>query len=342
MKVLFDHPAPFALAHGGLQTQIEQTKAGLERRGVEVEHLRWWDAGQTGQMIHYWGAPSLSYLKAAREKGLPVVVTYLFTATCNRSPWQLKIQGVITRALLALPGWGGIKNRLHWQSFQVADRMIVGLEAERRVLTTVFGLADERITRVPLGLHRDFLETGKPSRSESWLITTGTITNRKRSVELAQLARQAEVPILFVGKPYHSDDPYWKEFLALIDDRFVFHRDHVDTRAEMISLLQSSRGFVIYSQYENWCLSAHEAAACGLPLLVPDLPWSRECFAAGASYLDATMTSQNRDTLRTFYEKCPSLSAPATQLYSWDEVAGQIEACYQSVLMAGHASHNKT
>jgi glycosyltransferase involved in cell wall biosynthesis len=334
MKVLFDHPTPFALAHGGLQIQIEQTKAALERRGVEVEHLRWWDDRQTGDLIHYFGAPSPSYLKLAREKNIPVVVTHLFTATCNRSPSQLKIQGMITRSLLALPGWGMIKDQLNWQSFRMADRMIVGLEAERRVLRTVFGLPDHKITSVPLGLHQDFLEAGKPSRSEPCLITTGTITQRKRSVELAVMARQAQVPVLFVGKPYHPDDPYGKEFAALIDNRFVFHRDHVDSRAEMIGLLQSSRGFVIYSQFENWCLSAHEAAACGLPLLVPDLPWSRECFAEKASYLESKNTSQNPASLRSFYENCPSLSAPAIKLYSWDEVASRLEACYRSLATA--------
>ena len=101
----------------------------------------------------------------------------------------------------------------------------------------------------------------------------------------------------------------------------------------MIGLLQSSRGFVIYSQFENWCLSAHEAIACGLPVLVPDLPWSRECVATQASYLDAKPTSQNPAKLRSFYENCPGLSAPAIKLYSWDDVALQLQACYQSLLI---------
>jgi len=334
MKVLLDHSSPFALAHGGVQIQIEESKAALERAGLEIEYLRWWDEGQNGDLIHYFGAPSVAYLKMARDKNIPVVVTHMFSAACNRSPLQLKIQGAVTRTLMALPCWGMIKNQLNWKSFHMADRMIVGLQAERRVLRTVHGVSPDKIVNVPLGLHQAFLEVGKPSRSESRLITTGTITRVKRSVELALMARQAQVSILFVGKPYHRDDPYWKKFAALIDNHFVFHRDHIDSRAEMIGLLQSSRGFVIYSQFENWCLSAHEAVACGLPLLVPDLPWSRECFAAQASYLDAKTTSQNPAKLRSFYENCPSLSAPAIKLYSWDDVAGQLKACYQSLLMS--------
>jgi len=261
-----------------------------------------------------------------------VAVTHLFTATCNRSPLQLNIQGLVTRVLLDLPGWGLIKNQLNWQSFRLADLMIVGLQAERQVLSTVYGLPEAKVSVVPLGLHRDFLEAGKPSRSKPYLITTGTITERKRSVELAQMARTAQVPLLFVGKPYSLNDPYWKAFATLIDNKFVFHRDHVTDRAEMIGLLKSSRGFVIFSQHENWCLSAYEAAACGLPLLVPNQPWSRECFGAQASYLDASMTKTNPDKLRSFYEKCPVLPASDFKLYSWDEVAGQLEAYYRSIL----------
>lgn len=331
MKVLFYHSLPFALAHGGFQTQIEQTKAALEGHGVSVEYTRWWDDCQKADLIHCFNAPSVAFLKMAREKGIPVVVTHLFTATCNRSPLKLKVQGALTRSLMALPGWGMIKNQLNWQSFQQADRMIVGLEAERKVLRTVFGLPEKKITTVPLGLHPDFLNAAKPSRTESYLITTGTITDRKRSIELARMARQTQVPVLFVGKPYHPNDAYWKEFAPLIDNRYVFNRGHVDSRTEMISLLQSSRGFVIYSRFENWCLSAHEAVASGLPVLVPDQPWSRECFGAEASYLRAATSEKNLARLCSFYEKCPGLAAPKIKLYSWEEVGSRLKFCYESL-----------
>jgi glycosyltransferase involved in cell wall biosynthesis len=330
MKVLFNHAMPFALAHGGFQVQIEQSKAALERRGVEVEYLRWWDDRQTGDLIHHFTAPPIAFLKMARERGIPSVITHLFTATCNRSAAHLKVQGAVTKMLSKLPG--GIKNQLSWQSFRAADKMIVGLKVESNVLQTVYGVPKERISIVPLGLHADFLATRKPSRFEPHLVTTGTITGRKRSIELAQMARAAEVPILFVGKPYTQDDPYGMEFRRLIDNRFVLHRDHVSDRLEMIRLLHSCRGFVIYSQHENWCLSAHEAAACGLPQLLPDQPWARERFGGEASYLDPTPTVRNPGKLREFYDKCPSLPAPNVRLYSWDDTAEKLEECYRSLL----------
>jgi glycosyltransferase involved in cell wall biosynthesis len=84
--------------------------------------------------------------------------------------------------------------------------------------------------------------------------------------------------VLFVGKPFAAGDSYWEQFRQLVDNKYVRHQPHVASEQEMIGLLQRARGFVLNSRFENWSLAAHEAAACDLPLLLPDLPWSREQF----------------------------------------------------------------
>ena len=80
------------------------------------------------------------------------------------------------------------------------------------------------------------------------------------------------------------------------------------------------------SQYENWCLVAHEAAVGGLPLLLPPLKWARERFGTQAHYFTGNL---NRDVavLREFYEHCPSFPAPHVRLYRWLEVCRPAENC---------------
>src|SRR5688572_28213733 len=85
MKILFDHSLPFHLAHGGLQTQIEQTKAALEKVGVEVEYLCWWDERQKGDVIHYFGRPTSTYIELCHQKGMKVVLAELLTGLGSRS-----------------------------------------------------------------------------------------------------------------------------------------------------------------------------------------------------------------------------------------------------------------
>lgn len=333
MRVLFDHPYPFALAHGGFQTQIEQTKAALEAAGVHTDYLRWWDDAQEADLIHYFGAASVGYLQQARRKGLPVVMTTLFTETCNRSDAQLKRQRLLTQTILKLPFGEGIKQQLAWRAYPACDCNVVGLEAERKVLAWVYNVPSANIAVVPLGLSDTYLKAGRGDRRNAYLITTGTITERKQPVELAEFAKAAQVPVLFVGKPYSHSDPYWRRFESMIDNRFVLYQPHVASEAEMIGLLQGARGFVLMSWYENWCLSAHEAIACGLPLLVPDQKWSRERFGKEACYFHRdALSSANVGILRAFYDDCPNRPAPAVQLYSWTDVAVRLRDLYQRLL----------
>lgn len=331
VKIIFDHPHPFILGHGGFQIQIEQTKAALEQIGVEIEYLRWWDPKQKGDLIHFFSTASVDYLRQARSVKIPTVMTTLFTATCNRPDWKLKLQGLLSRGILSLP-MKGVTNQLRWKAFNECARNVVGLAAEVDVLRMVYNVPAPAISVVPLGLSDTYLSAGPGNRAENHLICTGTITQRKNPLRLAQMARMAEVRVLFVGKPYHPSDPYWKEFEKCIDQKWVKYHPHVDGEKEMAGLLQSARGYVLLSEFENWCLSAHEAAACGLPMLVPDQKWSRERFGSAARYFPSTTSENNAQILRQFYLDCPSLPAPKIQLFSWTEVAQQLKAVYEAVL----------
>ncbi len=331
MKVLLNCHVPFLLAHGGAQIQTEQTKAGLEKIGVEVEYLRWWDETQTGDILHQIGTLDTALISLAHKKGWKVAITILLTDQCNRSERELFVRKLCIRgALIGLPQ--KLKWRLPWQSFHECDRVIVGLEAERMVLEKVYGVPAERISVVPLGLNEAFLNAGPGSRSDERLICTGTIGPAKNSLELARLAQAAQTPMLFVGKPFDVNGAYWLEFEKLIDGKIVRHHPHVSSLPELIALLQRARGYVLMSRSENWSLAAHEAAACGLPLLVPDQRWARERFGARANFWPRSGFEASVSALRQFYESSPGLSPPGIHLHSWVEVAQILRNVYGQML----------
>lgn len=333
MKILIEHGTPFALAHGGFQIQIEQTKLALESIGIEVEFVRWWDDRQKGDLFHYFGGVSSSILQMAKAAGKPVVLTTLFTSTCNRSDARLARQAWLTRMILSFPFGEIFKQQMSWRTYGQCARNVVGLECERHVLQKVYRVPAHQVSVVPLGLSAAYLGAKAAPRNEPHLICTGTITARKNCIELAEMAHAAKTPILFVGKPYQPTDPYWQRFRPLIDNHWVKHHPHVDSEAEMITLLQSSRGFVLMSNYENWCLSAHEAVACGLPLLVQDQKWSRERFGNQCHYFTSIgNTARNVEILKKFYADAPQLTTPAIKLHSWEDVARQLRSIYEEVL----------
>jgi len=325
MKVLFNCHVPFMLAHGGAQVQIEQTKAALEQIGVETAFLEWWNDRQTGDILHHFGAIPLETIRQARNKGWKVANTILLSQTCNRSRRALLLRRVLVRAAMAAPLPQAFQ--LYWHSFRLCDRVLVSLEAEKQILVRSYGVQQRAVRKVPLGLKAAFLKAGPGRRTGDYLITHGTIAPVKNSVELARLAVEAQVPVLFVGKPFAEGNGYWEQFRGLVDNRYVRYHPHVAGEAEMIGLLQQARGFVLKSRFENWSLAAHEAVACGLPLLLPELPWSRERFGSQASYFPRKGPAQVA-ALRDFYQQCPSAPPPKVRLYSWREVAEILREAY--------------
>ena len=87
------------------------------------------------------------------------------------------------------------------------------------------------------------------------------------------------------------------------------------------------------SDYENWCLTAHEAAACGLPVLLSDQNWSRERFGDQAHYFERIgFSARNVGILKQFHATTRGLPAPAIQLFSWADAARRLQTIYERVL----------
>jgi len=86
-----------------------------------------------------------------------------------------------------------------------------------------------------------------------------------------------QVPILFLGKPLDENDPYFHDFKGLVDQRWVRYPGFV-SREEKHRSIRQARGFALLSQFESGCIALYEAAAAGLPLLLPELPWATRVY----------------------------------------------------------------
>ncbi len=329
MKILLDHSSPYLLAHGGYSVLIDQTAAALRAVGETVEFLRWWDHEQRGDVIHYFAPVQISYLRQARLKGVPVVLTSLVDWPANQPRWQTRRRRLIYEATNRLPLPGGVRQGMHWQSFRLCARNVVCMQCEKDFLVDAYDVDPSTVEVVSPGLRDSFLQAGPGMRDGDYLICTATIAPRKESVRLAQAARAAKVPVLFVGRPYSETDPYWREFAALIDGRYVRHEAGIEGDPALIETLQHARGFVFMSRVESWCFAASEAVACGLPLLLPRLPWATERFSTQASYFPGDPAG-DAAALREFYERSVSLPAPAIKLLSWPDVGRRMREVYAS------------
>ena len=331
--MLFDHPNAFLLAHGGLQTQIEQTKKALEDSGLEVEWLRWWDDKQKGDLIHYFGRAHSAYIRQAQAKRMKVVMSELLTGLGSRRAMARKLQKLfMIVASRVLPK--EFTARLCWDAYQLVDASIALTSWEKKLMIDMFGAPSERVHVVPNGVEEIFFSKSESKAEKSkYLVCTATITERKRVVELAETAAIARVPVWIIGEPYSKEDPCYKKFVLVVERSkgVVKYEGGVSDRARMASIYQSASGFVLFSSMESLSLSALEAAAGNCPLLLADLPWARSTFGDGATYCRLGSGETESRALKDFYksiDKAPRAPLPCR----WSEVGAQLKQIYETLL----------
>jgi glycosyltransferase involved in cell wall biosynthesis len=332
MKALFNCHVPFSLAHGGAQIQIEQTRLGLERLGVTVEPLRWWDDRQEGEILHHFGRIPTGLLRLAHDRGMKVVMTDLLTSVGSRSMPRVRLLKVMIRMVeRTVPA--GMRIPFNWDSYRLADACVVNTEHESYLVRYLYGTCPSRVHVVPNGVEEIFFSSPRASRGK-WLVCTATITPRKRVLELARAAVAAQTPLWVIGKPYGAGDDYSARFAALAQAHpdLLHYRGPINDRAELAGIYRSARGFVLLSTMETRSLSSEEAAACECPLLLSDLPWARDVFKEQAVYCPVDVeAAKTARVLREFYDRAPQCPVPRKPL-SWLDVAQDYERVYRQVL----------
>jgi glycosyltransferase involved in cell wall biosynthesis len=332
MKVLFYHLMPFALAHGGLQIQILQSRDALLQLGVEVEFLRWMDPSQSGNILHFFGRVPAELMERAQESGMKVVQAELLTEPGARPRARLALEKmarlVLTRTLPRFLTGG-----FNWDSYRLADASVALTEWEAYLMKELYGAPPGKIHVVPNGVEAVFLSS-MPAQRGPWLVCTATITERKRILELAEAAVRAETPLWIIGKPYSEADAYGQRYLALAKAHpgILRYEGPIEDRARLAQAYREARGFVLLSAMESLSLSALEAAACECPLLLSRLPWATTFFRERACYCPVGLpAARTAGFLRQFYDAAPGLKPPPRPP-TWLEVGQQLKRLYETLL----------
>jgi glycosyltransferase involved in cell wall biosynthesis len=147
---------------------------------------------------------------------------------------------------------------------------------------------------------------------------------------LAEAAVTAERPVWIIGRPFAPDDRYAHRFLefARKHSDYVRYEGPINDRAKLAEAYRQARGFVLLSGSESLSLSALEAAACGCPLLLSDLPWARCTFEDKATYCPVGSRAKTAAILRRFYDHAPQQPSPPRPL-SWPDVAKRLKGIYK-------------
>jgi glycosyltransferase involved in cell wall biosynthesis len=335
MKVLFSHGLPFFLAHGGTQTFVESLMRELPALGVEVEPERWWDETQLGDIIHFIGRPSsIVHIRLAKEKGFKVVLTEFLDQPASRDRLTLFAQRLCIRVARKI--LGGFAARLAWDAYREFDAMVYSVPHEWETAKYLFNANPDRGFVIPHGIEPSALASlRQPADESDYLISVATITPRKNTHLLAAAAKLARTPVVFVGKPYADDDPYFRRFTAMVDDQYVRYAGFVSDE-QKYAYLRRARGFALLSRFESGCIAIYEAAAAGLPLFLSDLPWASKVYgtAKNSRFVTPSTPEHVAKKLLGFYNSAHRLAETTFPLLTWQEVGKRYRAIYERILAA--------
>jgi glycosyltransferase involved in cell wall biosynthesis len=338
MRILFDHTLPFLLCHGGQQIQIQETRKALEGIGLTVDFMRWWDDAQVGDVIHFFGRPTETYVDLAHQKKIRVVIADQHSGLGARAPALRQLQkAMMTAGRHLLPR--DFTARMAWNSYLMADACLGLSPWDLTLLQTMFNVEPTQIVFVPNGIEDAFLNSTARPRGP-WLLSASSIVPIKRVLETSQAAVEAGTPIHIVGQPLSESAPYYQRFLQFARNHpdMVRYQGPVHDRTALARLYREARGFVLLSCWESFSLAAHEASACECPLLISDLLSLRGLFGNDAVYGSPKASiQQTAKMLRAFYDQAPSLAVPPKPK-SWNEVARILESVYKQVLARPAAS----
>jgi glycosyltransferase involved in cell wall biosynthesis len=329
MKILIDNNHGFSFAHGGIQTFIENLLQVLPTFGCEAEPLRWWDASQTGDLVHFFYRPNDEVAALVRSK-CKVVTSLLLGPYTSLNPFGLFCRQAMFSAMRKFAS--GTASNLGLSIAQHSDAFIFYSPIEREIGQRLFSVSSNNSHVVLPGVAQEYLKFRgelNPGRKD-YLVTLSTIYPVKNSVYLARLAKRARIPICFLGKPFDIKSGYFSEFRNEIDNRYVVYLGDPPAK-EKAQIMHDSRAFILVSSYESAPVVVSEASACGCPLILADRMWARTNYDGYAHFLNISDLDSTARRLREYYENV----SPADTLYpvkSWQEVGASVAGIYRRCL----------
>jgi glycosyltransferase involved in cell wall biosynthesis len=204
--------------------------------------------------------------------------------------------------------------------------------AEDRIVVTQPGVDAEWLSAVPLtGSALDGL--GVP---ENYLVAVGTVEPRKNLATLVQAHRQLtaedpDAPALVLAGP-----PGWGGELGIRDSDRIILTGYLDPPT-LRGLVAGARCLAFPSRYEGFGLPPLEALACGVPVVVSDLPATREVLQDQAIYTSGIDADAIAAGLSLALQACDSAATRTARRayaanWTWPRCAEQVLAAYALAL----------
>lgn len=352
MKVLMWMPRGGTIP-GGHVVQLEQTARALQSQGVQVRVSRE-DTPVLDDLdiVHGMGL-SAREVEMCRRRGLPVVLSSIYSGMSYSSTGpggghrvkpralagrirraaRLTRQSVQGREALARESMRILEPELGMiTAYSAAEMLLPNAEGERENLIRDLGIETEiRVVpnAVDPALFHDGFDSPRPPRT---VMMAGRVEPHKNQLGLIRALRDSDVEVVIVGPPHPHHPGYYRqcEAEAGANVRMLGGVPH----EELPRLYRQARVHALPTFYETTGLVSLEAALSGCSIVTTSRGHAREYLGDHAWYCDPDDLESIRRAVRA------ALEAPASRdladlirsRYTWAHTARATYGAYQTVI----------
>lgn len=233
-------------------------------------------------------------------------------------------------------------------SVKIASRILTITEFSKKEIIKYYKASPDKISVIPLGVDEKFQLIKNDKKIESvkkkygiandYIISIGSIFTRRHLPEtMMGFLKVAEkfdnLQLLIIGKNHTEPFIDIEKLISDINDklkrRAILHFEYVED-SDLLWLYNGAKLSIYLSDYEGFGLPPLEAAACGVPAIVSNIPTEKEVMDEAAIFIDNNknikeinekMTSGLSD--KKLREEMIKKGLERVKIFSWKKCAGQ-------------------
>ncbi len=308
---------PPTLGGGGLETQLEQTLAALQRRGVEAFHAGREAAPRPFDVLHAIGAePDVcQWLDHWRRNPAPLVVSPVLVVAPGRERLEVAV------ARLPLRSFGP------YARAQLLRRCDLAVALTRHESGLLRRLGARRVTIIPNGVApvpAASVPDGTPATP--YVLLLGTVGARKRQAQTVAALPGIDIVVAggFDGTP--QERAAFERAVAASRTTWL---GEVADPGEVRALLRGARALVHLSSAEGQSLAVLEALSEGTPVIVSPLPANRELHERHPEHV---VFADGPDEVPAALASLTGAAHAKPAIPTWDDVAAELEVAYRGLI----------